>query len=316
MIARFVVILAASLIAFASVATAAPAPAPAQPDLPDPGGRMEPAPRELQNIGIDEKSGQTLPLDLKFVDETGEVVELRKYFGNNRPVVLQLSYFGCPSLCSLVSNGLVDSLNELTLTMGKEFDVINVSFDPAETARLAKLKKQSFLDAYNRPAGGEAWHFLTGNPAEIKQLTDAVGFRYKWVDSSKQFSHPAALILLTPDGKISRYLYGVKYEPRTLRLSLVEASEGKIGSSVDRFILTCFHYDSYAGKYTPVAMTIMRGGGVVTVLVIAVVIGALIVREKRRERAQPGPAAESRGSRTQAGAQRLRRGSAVDGALT
>jgi protein SCO1/2 len=279
MLVRFAAILAMLLVAVATVTTAARAD-----ELPDPGGRMEPAPTELQNIGIDEKSGQTLPLDLKFVDETGEVVELRKYFGNNRPVVLQLSYFGCPTLCSLVSNGLVDSLNELTLTMGKEFDVINVSFDPAETARLAKLKKQSFLDAYNRPAGGEAWHFLTGDPAEIKKLTDAVGFRYKWVESSKQFSHPAALILLTPDGKVSRYLYGVKYEPRTLRLSLVEASEGKIGSTVDRFILTCFHYDSYAGRYTPIAMGIMRAGGVVTVIAITAIIVFLIRREKRRER--------------------------------
>ena len=270
------VILALSLAAVASIATAAP--------VPDPGGRMEPAPAELQNIGIDEKSGTVLPLDLTFVDETGQRVELRKYFNNKRPVVLQLSYFGCPTLCSLVSNGLVESLNDLTLTMGKEFDVINVSFDPAETARLAKLKKQSFLDAYNRPAGAEAWHFLTGNPKEIAQLTDAVGFRYKWVESSRQFSHPAALILLTPDGKISRYLYGVKYEPRTLRLSLVEASEGKIGTTVDRFLLTCFHYDSYAGKYTPVAMTIMRGAGVLTVLAITTIIVWLIRRERRRER--------------------------------
>ena len=271
------VILALSLVAFAPVATAAPT-------VPDPGGRMEPAPAELQNIGIDEKAGQTLPLDLKFVDENGKTVELRQYFNNKRPVVLQLSYFGCPTLCSLVSNGLVDSLNDLTLTMGKEYDVINVSFDPAETARLAKLKKQSFLDAYNRPAGAESWHFLTGNPAEIKQLTDAVGFRYKWVESSKQFSHSAALILLTPDGKISRYLYGVKFEPRTLRLSLVEASEGKIGTTVDRFLLTCFHYDSYAGKYTPVAMNIMRGAGVLTVLVIAAVIIWAVRRERRRGR--------------------------------
>lgn len=277
------VILALSLAALASTATAAPA-------VPDPGGRMEPAPAELRNIGIDEKNGHVLPLDLKFVDETGQRVELRKYFNNKRPVVLQLSYFGCPTLCSLVSNGLVESLNDLTLTMGKEFDVINVSFDPAETARLAGLKKQSFLDAYNRPAGAEAWHFLTGNPAEIKQLTDAVGFRYKWVESSKQFSHPAALVLLTPDGKISRYLYGVKFEPRTLRLSLVEASEGKIGTTVDRFLLTCFHYDSYAGRYTPVAMTIMRGAGVVTVLAVAAVIVGLIRRERRRERREKNKA--------------------------
>lgn len=275
-----------SLTLIAGSATAAAAARAAQtPAIPDPGGRMEPAPNELQNIGIDEKAGQMLPLDLKFVDENGQTVELREYFDNKkRPVVLQLSYFGCPTLCSLVSNGLVESLNDLTLTMGEEFEVINVSFDPAETARLAKLKKQSFLDAYNRPAGAEAWHFLTGNPAEIKRLTDAVGFRYKWVDASKQFSHPAALILLTSDGKISRYLYGVKYEPRTFRLSLVEASEGKIGTTVDRFLLTCFHYDSYAGKYTPVAMNIMRAAGAVSVLVIAVVIIWLIRREKTREK--------------------------------
>ena len=269
---RFAVILALSLAAAASAqSTTAPA-------LPDPGGRMEPAPKELQNIGIDEHSGDTLPLDLKFYDETGRQVALRDYFGKGRPVVLQLSYFGCPSLCSLVSNGLVESLNDLTLTMGKEFEVINVSFDPAETPRLAKLKKQSFLDAYNRPAGGEAWHFLTGSPPEIERLTKAVGFRYKWVASSQQFSHPAVLILLTPDGKVSRYLYGVKYEPRTLRLSLVEASEGKIGTTVDRFLLTCFHYDSYAGRYTPVAMNIMRTGGVITVLAIPIVIALMVKR--------------------------------------
>jgi len=282
MVVRLGVILALSLVAFASSAIAASDAAPAR----DPGGRMEAAPSEMQNIGIDEKSGATLPLDLKFIDETGAPVELRKYFSNKRPVVLQLSYFGCPSLCSLVSNGLVESLNDLTLTMGKEFEVINVSFDPAETARLAKLKKESFLDAYNRPAGAEAWHFLTGNPKEIAALTDAVGFRYKWVESSKQFSHPAALILLTPDGKISRYLYGVKFDPRTLRLSLVEASEGKIGTTVDRFLLTCFHYDSYAGKYTPVAMGIMRVAGVVTVLAIATIIIWLLRRERKREKQQ------------------------------
>jgi protein SCO1/2 len=268
----------AVILAALSLASLAMAQAATAPTLPDPGGRMEPAPTELQNIGVDEHAGEMLPLDAVFYDESGKQVTLRDYFGHGRPVVLQLSYFGCPSLCSLVSNGLVESLNDLSLTMGKEFDVINVSFDPAETPRLAKLKKQSFLDAYNRPAGGEAWHFLTGNPPEIKQLSEAVGFRYKWVPSSQQFSHPAVLMLLTPDGKISRYLYGVKYQPQTLRLSLVEASEGKIGTTVDRFLLTCFHYDSYAGRYTPVAMGIMRAGGVVTMLAIPIVIALMVKR--------------------------------------
>ena len=246
---------------------------------------MEYAPPELQNIGIDEKSGSVLPLDLKFIDETGKTVALGDYFSKGRPVILQLGYFGCPMLCDLVSNGTVDSLNNLTLAMGRDFEAINLSFDPAETATLAKLKKQSYLAKYNRPAGAESWHFLTGDARSIEKLTDAVGFRYKWVESSRQFSHPAALILLTPDGKISRYLYGVKYEPRTLRLSLVEASEGKIGTTADRILLTCFHYDAYAGKYTSrVAMNLMRLAGIVTVFALSSVIGIALWREKRAAR--------------------------------
>jgi protein SCO1/2 len=184
-----------------------------------------------------------------------------------------------------VSQGLVDSLNDLTLTMGKDFEVVNISFDPSETAKLAADKKKTFLEAYNRPSGAESWHFLTAKPESIKQITDATGFRYKWIEQSKQFSHPAALILLTPDGKISRYLYGVKYNAKTLRLSLVEASEGKIGNTVDRILLTCFHYDSYAGQYTMTAMMIMRAGGVLTVIAFASIIFVLVRRELRHRHA-------------------------------
>ncbi len=254
--------------------------------------RAEPTPPELRDIGIDEKLNAPLPLDTRFVDEAGKEVALRDYFHKDRPVVLQLSYFGCPMLCSLVSNGLVESLNNLTLTMGKDFEVINLSFDPNEGAALAARKKQSFLDAYNRPAGAEAWHFLTGKPEAIKAVTEAVGFRYKWVENVHQFSHPAALILLTPDGKVSRYLYGVNYEAKTLRLSLVEASQGKVGSSVDKFLLTCFHYDAYAGKYTATAMGIMRVAGVLTVIVLATVITFLVRREKRGTGASPVSSSE------------------------
>ena len=262
------------LVAAGSVAHAAPATRPAD-------GRMETAPPELQDIGIDEKSGSTIPLDLVFVDETGKPVKLEQYFHHNRPVVMQLSYFGCPMLCTLVSNGLVESLNSLTLTMGQDFEVINVSFDPQETSDLAAMKKKSFLDAYNRPAGAASWHFLTGKRAQIEQLTRAVGFKYKWVEQSRQFSHPAALMILTPDGKLSRYLYGVKYDPRTLRLSLVEAGQGKIGTTVDRILLTCFHYDAYAGKYTATAMGIMRIAGVLTVIAIGAGISIAVRRESR-----------------------------------
>src|SRR4051812_9754567 len=164
--------------------------------------RMEAAPDALQGIGIDEKGGTTLPLETVFKDEKGQVVSLKDYFHHDRPVILQLSYFGCPMLCGLVSNGMVDSLNELKLEMGKDFDVINVSFDPSETPTLANLKKQSFLSAYNRPAGAASWHFLTGTQQSIDALTQAVGFKYKWIEAQHQFSHTAALILLSPDGKI------------------------------------------------------------------------------------------------------------------
>jgi protein SCO1/2 len=267
----------------ATAPAADPAPAPQGPlaNAPD---RVEPTPPALQGVGIDEKSGDRLPLDLEFYDEKGKATPLRDYFHKDRPVVLQLSYFGCPMLCTLVSNGLVESLNDLTLTMGKDFEVINLSFDPREDPLLASQKKQSFLDAYNRPAGAESWHFLTGSSTNITKLTDAVGFKFKWVEESRQFSHPAALILLTPDGRISRYLYGVKYEPRTLRLSLVEASEGKIGTTVDRILLTCFHYDKYAGKYTPAAMGIMRVAGVLTVIGVAAGITIALRREGHAKR--------------------------------
>lgn len=275
-------ILCAIFIAVSGAMAAEVAPSPAGgPQTPD---RMEPAPAALRDIGVDEKSGSTIPLDLKFADENGRSVALRDLLGKGRPVVLQLSYFGCPMLCDLVSNGLVDSLNDLTLTMGQDYDAINLSFDPNETPALAKLKKESFLSKYDRPAGAPSWHFLTGNAKSIEQLTEAVGFRYKWVESAGQFSHPAVLILLTPDGKISRYLYGVKYAPQTLRLSLVEASEGKIGTTIDKLLLTCFHYDSYAGKYNVAAMNLMRTAGVLTVIVLASVIGVAVRREQVRKR--------------------------------
>ncbi len=227
---------------------------------------------ELKGITIDEKSGSTIPLDLPFVDETGKPVKLGDYFHHGRPVILQLSYFGCPMLCTLISQGMVDSLNNLTLVMGKDYDVIDISFNPREGPKLAAQKKASFLEAYNRPAGAEHWHFLTGTPDAIKKITDAVGFRYKYLPEKKQYSHPAALMILTPAGKVSRYLYGVKYNPNTLRLSLVEASNGKVGSTIDRLILTCCSFDRYSGRYTMTALGVMRIGGVLTMLALGMAV--------------------------------------------
>lgn len=249
---------------------------------------------ELKGITIDEKKGSIIPLDLPFVDETGKPVKLGDYFHHGRPVILQLSYFGCPMLCPLIAAGMVDSLNHLSLVMGKDFDVIDISFNPREGPKLAAKTKAHFLEAYNRPAGAEHWHFLTGKPDAIKKITDAVGFRYKYLPKKKQYSHPAALIILTPKGKVSRYLYGVKFNPRTLRLSLVEASNGKIGSTIDRLILTCCSFDSYTGRYTATALGVMKIGGVLTMLALGIaVLGFALHHHHHRRHHQDQPGAQA-----------------------
>lgn len=263
-------------------ARALPAESPselAQTPLDERPGRAEPMPPEKQGIGIDERSGQPLPLDLTFTNEMGKAVALRDYFDGARPVVLQLSYFECPMLCGLVSEGLLASLEALSLDMGVDYRVINLSFDPSELPEVAYLKKKNFVEAFDR-ADPAAWHFLTGEQPAIDALTAAVGFRYKWVEAQQQFSHPAAIIVLTPDGTISRYLYGVRFDARTLRLSLVEASEGKVGTTLDKFLLACFHFDGRTGRYALAAMNLMRAGALLTVVVVAVVVLRLLRRER------------------------------------
>jgi protein SCO1/2 len=248
----------------------------------EPPPRTAVTPDELKNVTLDEHLNGPLPLDAKFVDDTNQPVQLGKYFTGRKPVVLQLGYYGCPMLCDLVSRGATTSLKELPLTAGKDFEVVFISIDPNESWQLAQGKKRSWLREYDRPGTADGWHFLTGKSDDIERVARAVGFNYKWVPSVGQFSHPAGLILCTPEGKISRYLYGVRFEQQTLRLSLVEASEGKIGTTTDRFLLTCFQYDGHQGKYAFFAMSLMRLGGVVTVIVLAVVVITLFRREARR----------------------------------
>lgn len=244
---------------------------------PESGGiTADMVPGEFKDVGIDEKLGGQVPLDLVFEDEQGKKVELREYFRQDRPVVLQLGYFECPMLCSLVSKGMVEALNALNLEPGKDFMVLSVSFDPNETSKLAYLKKKSYLQEYDRPGAAAGLSLLVGDEPNIKRLTESVGFKFKWVESAKQFSHAAALIVLTPDGKVSRYLYGVKYDPKTLRLSLVEASAGKVGSTTDQFLLVCLHYDPETGTYSLAAMNIMRLAGVLTVVVVAGMVWRMI----------------------------------------
>ncbi len=247
-----------------------------------PPSRVEPyVPEGMRDVGIDEKPGSQVPSEIRFVDEKGRTVRIGDYFNDKRPIVIQLGYFGCPMLCGQISQGTIESLRPLELEIGKDFELVYVSFDPAEDSALAALKKQSYIDAPGAPTGVRNWHFLTGTPENIRALTLATGFQFKWVSESKQFSHPAALIVLTPDGRISRYLYGQRFDPSTLRLSLVEASDGRIGTTWDRIILTCFSYDGKSGRYSMQALTLMRIAGVATVLGLACIIGIALYRERR-----------------------------------
>jgi protein SCO1/2 len=247
-------------------------------------GQAERQVGDLQAVGIDEHLDARLPMDLMFRDEAGEPVRLGDLFDGGRPVILTLGYYRCPMLCSLVLNGLVDSLKAIEMEPGDEFDLVTVSIDPGESHTLALEKKKSYLRYYGREDAGKSWAFLTGDAEPIRALADAVGFRYEYLPDQDQFAHAAVVFVITPDGRVSRYLYGVQYEPKTVRLGLVEASEGRIGTITDRFLLFCYHYDAAEGTYGPAAMKIMRLGGFVTLVALAFLVGIFWLRELRRKR--------------------------------
>jgi protein SCO1/2 len=254
------------------------------PALPASAQREEPLPSELEGVGIDEHLGAQLPLDLPFMDENGRAVKIGDYIGGGKPVILNLVYFECPMLCTVVLNGMVNGLKPLDYLPGREFELVTVSFNPLETPALAKLKQESYIKDYGKPEAVAGWHFLTGSADSIKALTDAVGFHYKWNKERQQYAHEAAIYLVTPDGKLSRYLYGVQFEPQTLKLGLLEASQGKLGSTIDRVVLYCFHYDALSGRYAPAAMNIMRLGGVLTVIILALVLVPVWLQGRRRHK--------------------------------
>ena len=243
-------------------------------------------PRELENVGITEKRGDKLPLDLAFTDDTGKQVKLGDYFTSGKPVILNFVYFDCPMLCTFALNGELDVLKQMAWTPGKEFEVVTISFSAADTAELAALKKANYVEALGRPQAAAGWHFLTADEPTIRQITQATGFAFRWVEEQNQYAHSSALILATPDGRIHRYLHGIVYDPATLRLSLVEASEGKIGSISDQVqLMFCFQYDPTAGAYGPAAMKIMRAGGLLTVSAVALTLMWLFHRERNRKTA-------------------------------
>lgn len=242
-------------------------------------------PKELENLEITPRPDAQTPLDAVFRDEQGAVVRLGDYFDGTRPVILNLAYYKCPMLCGLVSEGLVGGLQKLEWTPGQQFEVVTVSIDAREAPELAAQKKASTLGALNRLGAENGWHFLTGSEASIHALAEAVGFKFRFLPERNDFAHAAGIFVLTPDGRVSQTITGLIYDPRTLKLSLVEASDGKVGSILDQVLLYCFHYDPKSGTYTPVVMNIMRLGFAVTVLVLGTFVGTLLWRERRARRA-------------------------------
>ncbi|MGE5326269.1 MAG: SCO family protein [Deltaproteobacteria bacterium] len=228
-------------------------------------------PQILKDVGIDQNLNQQIPLNLTFRDETGKSVQLSQYFGD-KPVVLSLVYFGCPMLCTMVEDGLLQSLKKVSFDVGDKYNVLTVSFDPHDTPQIAAAKKALYVGLYGRAGADKGWHFLTGSQDSIRQLTKAVGFHYAFDPASGQFAHATAVMVLTPDGKLSRYFYGIQYPPGGLRLALVEASQRKIGTPVDAVLLFCCAYNPATGKYGLVVSRILMIAGVLTVITIATLI--------------------------------------------
>jgi protein SCO1 len=250
----------------------------------------------LREVRIEQRLNAQVPGDLEFRDEFGRKVQLRAYF-NDKPHILVLAYYRCPKLCTLVLNGLRDAIQAmLGLQLGESYNVITVSFDPRETSARAAEKQRNYVASLGQPGAEEAWHFLTGEQASIDRLTQAVGFHYAYDPQSDQFAHASAIMLLTPEGKVSRYFYGVKYVPKDVRLGLVEASQGRIGSPVDQILLYCYHYDPEAGKYTASVLNFVRLGGGLIVLGLGVLGIAMWRRERRRAWEPPASPARQPGA--------------------
>ncbi|HEX8169330.1 MAG TPA: SCO family protein [Thermoanaerobaculia bacterium] len=265
MIRRAVLLISfvAALPAFAITSTDAPA-------LPGP-------------VSIAQKLGSQVPLELMFRDESGRIVRLRDYFNHGRPVLLNFVYYHCPMLCPMVLEGTTESLTHLKFDIGKEFDVITVSIDPRDKVSDAAQFKEKYIRHYGRLESAPGWHFLTGNETAIKRLADAVGFQFAYDPHADQFAHGAALLVLTPDGRTSRYFLGFEYQPRDLRMAIVEASQGKVGTIADQIMLLCFHYDPKIGKYSRDAMLFARAGGVTTMLALGGFIFVMFRKERSKK---------------------------------
>lgn len=253
-------------------------------------------PTSTADVGIDQKLNTQIPGDLTFQDDTGQFVTLQKYYDLKRPILFTLVYYGCPRLCTTVLNEMNKALMPVDLTPGKDFEIVVISFDPREGPDLSYKKKQEYTRFYRRPGTEAGWHFLTGNEANIKALTDTVGFRYAWDEKHSQFIHAGGVMVLTPEGRTSKYFYGVDYVPRDIRLALVEAGDGKIGSLSDQVLLYCFQYDPHSGKYSLAVLKIVKVAGALTLLGL----GTFLVLSFRRDRRTVLSPAEAAAARAQA----------------
>ena len=260
---------------FALLLGASAAAAQAVPS--DTGPAAQNIPSVLRNVGFEPQLNAHLPLDLAFRDETGRDVQLRDYF-TQKPVLLALVYYGCPMLCNQTEQGVVGALRMLSFNPGRDYEVVFVSFDPRESPDMAANKKESAMSHFRRPETASGWHFLTGSKESVDVLTKGANFRYSFDEKSNLFAHAAGIMLLTPDGRISRYFYGVEYPARDLRLGLVDASAGKIGTPVDRALLFCYQYDPTSARYSASILKVIRVGGILTILVLAA--GMLIFRRR------------------------------------
>ncbi len=269
------------LVASPALALAQMGPVPPPPASPAP-------PSILQRVGFDQNLGARVPLDLPFKDESGKDVTLGSSFGK-KPVVLSVVYYRCPMLCTLSLNGLASALKVLSFVPGQQFEVVTVSFDPSEGPELAAAKKKVYLRHYNRSEAERGWHFLTGPKSSTEALTRAIGFRYAWDDETKQWAHPAGVLVLTPDGRISKYLYGVEYSPKDLRLALVDAGGGRIGNFVDAVLLYCYRYDPSTGRYSAAIMNLLRAGAALTLALLVLFIALSSRRRASGGRARVRP---------------------------
>ena len=238
-----------------------------------------PPPNIVMDVGIDQRLNEQIPLDLVFRDEKGNSVHLADYF-HSKPVIVSLVYYRCPMLCTQVLNGMVETFKTMNFTAGKEFDIVTVSIDPSEQPDLASEKKEQYVEEYGRQGVAQGWHFLTGEQSSIEPLAKAVGFRYVYDPRSKQFAHGAGIMVATPQGKVARYLYGIEYGAKDLKFALMEAAQNRIGSTVDKILMLCYHYDPTTGKYGIVVANLLKGGGILAVLIL----GSYMFVNFRRDR--------------------------------